>query len=74
MMTDTFLSQLVFQEHLGRTVTRSVSAQRQTSSAIQCLDHVTAPQVSKVPNVTKVGGKPYLYNCCSKCLIKGPFK
>lgn len=53
------LYQLVFQEHLDRTVTRSASAQRQTSSATRCLDHVTALQVSMAPNVTKVRKKAY---------------
>lgn len=50
---ETAVNRLVFQEHMDRTVTRSVSAQRQTSSATQCLDHVTALQVSMAPNVTK---------------------
>lgn len=50
---ETAVNRFVFQEHSGITVTRSVSAQRQTSSATQCLDHVTALQVSRAPNVTK---------------------
>lgn len=55
------LYQLVFQEHLDRTVTRSASALRQTSSATRCLDHVTALQVSTAPNVTKVRQTAHLY-------------
>lgn len=54
------LHQLVFQEHSDRTVTGSVSAPRQTSSATQCLDPVTALRVSTAPNVTKV--------CTASCL------
>lgn len=60
--------QLVFQEHLGRTVTRSVSAQRQTSSATRCLDYVTVLQVSLVPNVTKVCRQTYLNTNMNKFL------
>lgn len=56
------LPQLVFQVPLGRTVTRSASAPRQTNSAILCLDRVTAPQVFTAPDVTKVRKKTvYLY-------------
>lgn len=49
----TAVSRLVFQELLDKTVTRSVSARRQTSSATRCLDPATALQVSTAPNVTK---------------------
>ncbi len=55
------LLQLVFQGHLDRTVTRSASARRRTSSATRCLDHVTALQVLMAPNVTKVCKIAYLY-------------
>lgn len=49
---ETAVSKLVSQEHLDRTVTRRAGAQRRTSSATRCLDCVTAPQVSTVPDVT----------------------
>lgn len=57
------LPQLVFQVPLGRTVTRSASAPRQTNSAILCLDRVTALQVFTAPDVTKVckKNKQFIY-------------
>lgn len=49
-----FLSQLVSQEHLDRTVIRFAGARRQTSSATRCPGYATALQVSTAADVTKV--------------------
>lgn len=46
--------QLVFQEPLGQTVIRCAGAQRRTSSATRCLDHVTALQAFMVLSVSMV--------------------